>query len=74
MGVVRNPPDALRLSGLRLRCGGVRERAEFAVARIRPKAASGVGNAWESCGIPRMRCACPGYAYDAVATVSGRDA
>jgi len=27
MGVVRNPPDALRLSGLRLRCGGDRERA-----------------------------------------------
>ena len=65
MGVVRNPPDALRLSGLRLRCGGVRERAEFAVARIRPKAASGIGNAWESCGIPRMRCAYPGYAHDA---------
>jgi len=51
-----------------------RKRAEFAVARIRPKAASGAGNAWESCGIPRMRCAYPGYAYDAVATVSGRDA
>ena len=45
-----------------------RKRTEFAVARIRPKAASGVGNAWESCGIPRMRCAYPGYAYDAAAS------